>query len=125
MNVFETFGAKLFIVALGGGIGCACRFAIGHHFGKLGSFPWATFGINVAGSLLLGVLFIVAKDRPTLLALLGAGFCGGFTTFSTFSLETLAMLQSGRWIEAAAYAQGSVLAGLLGAWLGVQLGKAC
>lgn len=124
MNFFEL-EFKMACAAFGGGIGCACRVFIGDFFAKSSSFPWATFGINVAGSLLLGFLFIVAKDRPTILALLGAGFCGGFTTFSTFSLETLAMLQSGRWIEAAAYAQGSVLAGLLGAWLGVQLGKAC
>jgi CrcB protein len=125
MNVFETFGAKLVLAALGGSVGAASRFAIGHHWGKLWAFPWATFGINVAGSFLLGFLFVTVKDRTPLLVLLGAGFCGGFTTFSAFSLETLVMIEAERWLEAGAYVFGSVLAGLLGVWLGVLLGKAC
>jgi len=114
---------KLATAAFGGGIGAACRVLIYHWFQKQLSFPWATFGINVVGSLLLGILFVVARDRPAMLLLLGAGFCGGFTTFSTFSLEALNLLESGRWVEAAAYAQGSVIAGLMGVWLGVQIGK--
>ena len=114
---------KLAIAAFGGGIGAAFRVLIHHWFQKQSTFPWATFGINVVGSLLLGILFVAARDRPTLLLLLGAGFCGGFTTFSTLSLEALNMLESGRWMEAAVYAQGSVIAGLIGVWLGMQIGK--
>ena len=95
----------------------------GHYLGHPGGFPWATFGINIVGSFLLGLLFATVKDHATWYLLLGAGFCGGFTTFSAFSLETLGLLERERWVEAAAYAQGSVVAGLLGAWLGVMLGK--
>jgi CrcB protein len=116
---------KLAAAAFGGSIGCACRVLVGHYLGKPGGFPWATFGINVLGSFLLGVLFANTKDRMHWYFLLGAGFCGGFTTFSAFSLETLALIEGQRWLEAGAYAIGSVLAGLLGVWLGVQMGKLC
>ena len=82
------------LVFFGGGAGAVCRFLIGRWLAVPGGFPWATFGINVAGSFFLGLLAVLCKDRPGLLALLGAGFCGGFTTFSTFSLETLRMLEA-------------------------------
>jgi CrcB protein len=114
---------KLAAAAFGGGVGSACRMAIGHYLGRPGGFPWATFGINVLGSLLLGVLYPFTKDRMHWYFLLGAGFCGGFTTFSTFSLETLALIEGERWLEAVLYGAGSVLAGVAGVWLGIQLGK--
>jgi len=120
--VFDSMTMKLLLAALGGSVGAACRVLV-HQLTKPQSFPWTTFAINVGGSFLLGLLYVVAKERPTVLLLLGAGFCGGFTTFSTFSVETLTLIESERWFEAAAYAVGSVLAGLFAAWLGVQLGK--
>jgi CrcB protein len=114
---------KLAAAAFGGSIGCACRVVVGHYLTRPGGFPWATFGINVFGSFLLGVLFACMKDRMHWYFLLGAGFCGGFTTFSAFSLETLALIEGERWMEAILYPAGSVLAGLAGVWLGIQLGK--
>ena len=63
------------------------------------------------------------KDRPAWYVLLGTGLCGGFTTFSTFSLETLTMLEKGRPWAAAAYVGGSVAAGLAGAWAAVRLAR--
>jgi len=111
------------LVFLGGGTGAVCRYLLGRLLSVPGGFPWATFGINVVGSFLLGALVVLCKDRPGWLALLGVGFCGGFTTFSTFSLETLRMLEVEEYASAGGYVLGSVVAGLAGACIGVQLAR--
>jgi CrcB protein len=88
-------------------------------------FPWATLAINVAGSLLLGILmgaFPSADEAWRVRALLAVGFCGGFTTFSAFSYETLLLLQRGSPATALAYTGASVAAGVLAAWLGLRMG---
>ena len=117
-------------VLVGGGAGALARYAVGRWaagFAPLQSFPWPTFGINVLGSFALGLVVAWAARRPderhVWSVLLGTGFCGGFTTFSTFSVETLELLGKGRTTAAAAYAGGSVLAGLLAAFLAVRLLK--
>jgi len=121
------------LLTVGGGVGTNARYWIGHYvaawqarrFERL-EFPWATFFINVSGSIILG--FVASAwlrhpdpDRRNWYLLLGTGFCGGFTTFSTFSYETLELLQDGRPWAAVAYALGSVAAGLLGVWAAVKL----
>lgn len=107
MNVLAVF--------VGGGIGSVLRHAIGLCMGAA-AFPWATLAVNVCGSLAIG-LFGGWSERfgwPEALRLaLTVGLCGGFTTFSTFSKESLALAQSGRWSAFAAYALGSVLLGLV------------
>jgi CrcB protein len=113
------------LVALGGGAGAAARFGVSQALAGRDGFPWATFAINVAGSLLLGILmgaFPSADEAWRVRALLAAGFCGGFTTFSTFSYETLVLLQRGSPSTALAYAGGSVMAGLLAAGVGLRIG---
>lgn len=115
-------------VIVGGGAGAWARYAIawlvaGLHAGH--AFPWPTFGINVVGSFLLG-LFVVwfrAHPQPVWYMLLGIGFCGGFTTFSTFSIETLELIEKDCLGLAVLYASGSVAAGLLGAMLAVRIAK--
>ena len=116
------------LLAVGGGAGANARFWLGRlvaHLQGPAAFPWATFAINVSGSAVLGVVagqFLGHPPDPARRGwylLLGTGFCGGFTTFSTFSYETLELLRDGRPGVAAAYAVGSVLAGLLGVWLGL------
>lgn len=112
------------LVALGGAAGAAARFGVAQAFAALDGFPWATFGINVAGSFGLGLLmgaFPVAGDAWRMRALLGIGFCGGFTTFSAFSYETLVLLQRGSPVPALGYALGCVAAGVLAAWIGLRL----
>lgn len=113
-------------VALGGAAGALARFALGGWIaGRAGEgFPWATFAVNVAGSLLLGFFLRALPGHPAeaeLRALLAVGFCGAFTTFSTFGYETTALLHRGAMGSAAGYVVGSVLlsvAGVLaGAWL--------
>jgi CrcB protein len=89
-----------------------------------GEWPWATFAINVVGSLLLGVMVALHTESSLSargIALLGVGFCGGFTTFSTFSVEGLHLLQAGKPGLAALYVAASCALGVFAAWLGWRL----
>lgn len=83
--------------------------------------PWATFVVNVLGSILLGFL-VAATDKPELRLLLGTGFLGAFTTFSTFSVESMQLVESGEYGVAAASVLGNLVLGLSGAALGLYLG---
>ena len=114
----------LIAIALGGALGALARFAAGGWIQGLAgsSFPWGTLVINVVGSLLLAFLYRLLEGvavRPEWRALLAVGFCGAFTTFSTFSYETARMLQDGAWNRAVGYAGGSVVFGLVGTGLGL------
>jgi fluoride exporter len=109
------------LVFLGGGLGACLRLAAALTWGGRTGFPWVTFGVNVAGSFLMGALFgalSVLEPHPGWRLFLAVGVLGGFTTFSAFSMEGLALLQArsvGLW---AAYALGSVAVGLAACWLG-------
>ena len=90
-------------------------------------FPWGTLAVNLAGSAVLG--FLLGAQRhlglpPAAFALLGTGFCGGLTTFSTFSYETLRLLEDGAVGEAGLNVIASLSAGVLLAWLGYLLAGA-
>ena len=110
-------------VFLGGGTGSVLRYLVGIWIGSAG-FPWATFAVNAVGSFAIGLLGGWASrfgwSEETRL-LLTTGLCGGFTTFSTFSKESLAIAEAGRWSAFAAYAFGSVAVGIaavaLGYWI--------
>lgn len=130
--VTETW--RVVAVMAGGAVGCAARYAIGrlavHHFAQaIGVFPWPTFFINVLGSFILGVVAVFYSKAhphpPMLWLILGTGFCGGFTTFSTFSLELFTLMEKGRPGAAFLYAGGSVTLGLSAAWLAVKLARLC
>ena len=115
-----TTPLEALVVFAGGGAGAVARFAVGRAVVPLlpaVGFPWHTFAINVAGSALLGVLVALCKDRPTLLLFLGTGVCGGFTTFSTFSVETVRLLEAHRPDLALLYAGASVAAAVGSAYL--------
>lgn len=117
------------IVALGGGAGAAARYNTGRLVGRLAgleaTFPWPTFTINVLGSLLMGLLagWLAKTGDPgeTWRLLLGVGVLGGFTTFSSFSLELALLTERGLPAMAALYAGASIIAGLLGLFLGLHL----
>lgn len=100
-------------VGLGAFLGGVARFWIGEVFRhSSNSFPWSTFGINVVGSLLIGSFYAwELKGNPATAYRLffAVGICGGFTTFSTFSWETLRLMEKGQWIQAVTYAVASVL----------------
>lgn len=114
---------NLLLVALGGAAGAVARYGAGRWIGPAarGGFPWATFAVNLAGSLLLGIIVArVPPDDPRRL-LLAVGFCGGLTTFSTFGYETFALLQDRAYGTALAYAAASMVIGLgcvaAGVWI--------
>lgn len=106
------------LVGFGGACGSIARYGIGRWCREQAwaqSFFWGTFTINVSGSLLLGVVAALFKDRVgTGYLLLGTGLCGGFTTFSTFSLEIVEHIHKSRWDLAIIYTLSSVLCGVLG-----------
>ena len=111
---------NVFMVFLGGGIGCALRYGAGLVVTST-MFPLATFVVNVIGSMAIG-LFSGWASRfgwsEGMRLMLTTGLCGGFTTFSTFSKESLALAEAGRWRVFAAYAIGSVAVGIAAVALG-------
>ncbi|MGL6097138.1 MAG: fluoride efflux transporter CrcB [Fimbriiglobus sp.] len=122
---------RLAAVIVGGAAGSVARYAVGRlataYAGPtVTHFPWHTFAINVVGSFLLGVAAVWYRQhpQPAWFLLLGTGFCGGFTTFSTFSLEAVELAtEKGRPLAAVGYAVGSVAAGFLAAWAAVRLAR--
>ena len=108
---------EILCVFLGGGLGSLCRYLIGSHLVKVqpGCFPWGTWVANAVGCLLIGLLLAWFERRSAGLyrLLLVTGFCGGFTTFSTFSNETVQLLRQGSTALALAYVGASLGAGLL------------
>lgn len=110
------------LVVLGAAVGAPLRFAA-DRFAQayLGPrFPWGTFGVNVVGSFVLGTVAGAAAS-PEVVALVGTGFCGALTTYSTFGWEAVALADGGRRGTAVLYALGSVVAGLAAAGLGLAL----
>ena len=112
------------LVGLGGAIGANLRYWSGVYAARwLGTgYPWGTLAVNVLGSFLLGLVaarFVNPQSAWRLL--LGVGLCGGFTTFSTFSVETLLMLKSGRHLAAISYVSVSVFLGFVAALGGYRL----
>ena len=104
----------LWYIAVGSAIGGVSRYLFGGVIQRLagGTFPVATLVVNITGSFLLGAILRYAIDTPTLTpelrALLTVGFCGGYTTFSTFSYETVALMEDGEWSRATVYLALSV-----------------
>ncbi|HUC89382.1 MAG TPA: CrcB family protein [Patescibacteria group bacterium] len=115
-----------FLVALGGSAGAVSRFVLdGHIRARFGqNFPWATIIINVSGSFLLGVISGVLLRHhglATISAILGAGFCGGYTTFSTASFETVRLMEEYRLTAAIFNTFGTLFLTLSSAGLGIAL----
>lgn len=119
---------KIFLwIGFGGFFGAITRFLIGSWLsGTVGSaaFPTATFVINITGSFVLGLFAGGAFSLPShVMSALTVGFLGSYTTFSTFSVETLRLIEQNQVPLAFLYATGSVVAGLIGAWSGVALAR--
>ncbi|MCE0732725.1 CrcB family protein [Halomonas sp. G15] len=123
MSAWRAYAA----VGLGSGLGSVLRYQLGLWLSPP-DFPWATLVVNLAGSGLIALFAAyaagrahgrVARWQPFLVA----GFCGGFTTFSLFGLETLAMLSQGRFVTALGYVALSLAAWLGAAWAGHLAGR--
>ncbi len=117
------------VIFIGGGIGAVARYWLqGAVYGWTGAdFPYGTLAVNVLGSLFIGLLMSLFQERflvqPALRLFLTIGILGGFTTFSTFSFETFALLREGS-VAAGLLNAGVSLVGCLGAtWLGAVLGR--
>ena len=114
-------------IALGGALGSVLRFAaVGYLTPLLGiRFPLGTFIVNIVGSFLIGVAYVLLVEKTTLSAewrlFFITGVLGGFTTFSAFSLEILQLWQSGYVLNALIYASSSVIVSLLMAFAGMAL----
>ncbi len=114
-------------VALGGAMGSMGRHGIGLWLTRHEGFPWGTLAANIGGSFIIGIgsgLFIDEQRKSTSASFLMPGFCGGFTTFSAFSLQTVGLMREQAWLKAGANIGGSVLLCLLFTGLGWMLGNA-
>jgi CrcB protein len=125
----EESRLKLLLLFVGGGLGTCVRWWLSRWIDSqpwAHGLPWGTFLINVSGSFILGIAAVLILERlpPEHLnwyLLVGTGFCGGYTTFSTFELETFRLIRDGSWLLALANVAGSVLAGLAAVLLAVTL----
>jgi len=118
---------SILLVGVGGFVGSVARYLVAILFSSQISsvFPFATLTVNIVGCFLIGILFAVS-DRGNVLSpewriLLTTGFCGGFTTFSTFSYESLRLMQDGEYLYLAAYVFVSVFFGLAATYVGITL----
>ncbi|MDX3775132.1 fluoride efflux transporter CrcB [Chromatiaceae bacterium AAb-1] len=117
------------VIAVGGAVGSCLRYALTELMTNLlgKAFPFGTLLVNILGSFVLGLLYAMISSgavaafpwRP----LIAVGLLGAFTTFSTFSLDTLLLLQQGEWLKAAANIVLNVLLCLTFAWFGMKLGS--
>ena len=117
----------IWYVAIGSAVGGVARYLIGSWMQRFSTFPWGTLVVNVTGSFIIGwfARYAVAHSvRPEIRALIAVGICGGFTTFSAFSYESMALLREGQWLRAGAYVAGSVVLSLLAVFAGMAAGPA-
>lgn len=125
MSPYEQYAA----VAIGGALGSCARFAIGGAIASrlVGAFPWATFLINVTGCFIIGAFLTAASDlalvNPRVRLFVAVGFCGGYTTFSTFAWETIKLVEAQSYVLASANVAGSAVASLLATLAGVAFAR--
>ena len=122
---------QLLLVGLGGGLGSILRYSVSIWIRKycVSVFPLATFIVNITGCFIIGLLLGLSTKyqfiNNDLKLLLIVGFCGGYTTFSTFSHENLKLLNAGNYLVPISYTVLSVVLGILAVWAGNSLAKIC
>ena len=114
-------------VAVGSALGGVCRYLVSALLNSPSGFPWGTLGVNVLGSLVIGLvsgwLAHGSGSAAAIRAFAVVGFCGGFTTFSTFSNEAFRMMEQSQWGLFAGYVAASLLAGFAAVGLGFLVSK--
>jgi fluoride exporter len=117
-----------FLIALGGACGALSRYGIGRAVATYlsqGHWPVATFAVNIAGSFTIGAIYVLITEKSVIHSdwryVLMVGFLGAFTTFSTFSLESVAMLETGKIALALSYMLATLASCVFGCWLGMTL----
>lgn len=122
-------GRILFLIGIGGFLGSIARYLTAIWLTKLfpSAFPFGTFAANILGCLLLGLVYGLSERfdwlSPEWRLFLAIGFCGSFTTFSSFTYENIILLQNSNYITFALYAVGSFALGLLAVFGGITLTK--
>lgn len=120
---------KILLAFLGGGLGCTARYGLSvwlkPYAAPCGGFPWHTFAANLLGCLLIGLLtgWLSQRQESWLPLLLVTGFCGGFTTMSTFSLESISLMRSGQTALGFLYAAATLAVCFAAVALGLFLAK--
>jgi fluoride exporter len=120
---------RLVAIAAGGGLGTLARHGLEESFPRAeGTFPWATFGIDVSGAFLLAILVVLVIDRWTPMEHVQpfacVGFCGGFTTFSTFMMQAVLLERDGDTGVGALYVISTVVAGVVAVLIGIRIARA-
>lgn len=117
---------NIILIFLGSGLGAVSRYGASHLIHRIlgRDFPYGTLIVNASGSFVMGLLFILILERfagfaPQLRAFLLIGFLGGYTTFSSFSMETLILFENGAWISASINILLNMIVCISLAWLGV------
>ena len=119
----------IFFVGIGGAVGSICRYLTSVVISKRypSAFPFATLTANILGCVIIGLLLGLFEKQQLvnndLKFLLITGFCGGYTTFSTFSSENLALLHAGNYFSAFTYMLTSVIIGVFAVWAGIMITK--
>lgn len=120
---------KIVLLGLAGALGSLTRYGLAGLVQRAtpGTFPLGTFVVNVLGCLAFGFIWGVCENRislhPDVRVVLLTGFMGAFTTFSTFTFESLGLMETGQWMAFALYAGGQLLLGLVLLWLGMGAGR--
>lgn len=119
---------SLLLIFLGGGTGSVLRYLLTISIYRQGTtnFPWGTFAVNILGCILIGVFYTLTSRihiNNDIRLMLTIGLCGGFTTFSTFSNESLQLLKSGLYPSFFTYIIGRVVLGILGVMLGIWMSE--
>jgi CrcB protein len=120
---------NILLVGLGGGVGSIARYCCQRWFNlqMVQGFPWGTFAVNITGCFLIGIFwglsFKSLENQETWKLLLMTGLCGGFTTFSAFTLEGIGLIKDQKMGLFLLYAAGSVILGLMATWAGMKIGE--
>ena len=120
---------NLLLIALGGAGGALCRHWLVNAVNQLSQsrFPFGTLTVNLLGSFFIGVMYVLITERlvlhPDWRSVAMVGFLGAFTTFSTFSLETIALLENGQLLNAGLYTLGSLSLCMLATWCAISVAR--